>query len=270
MTKMITLEQLAAPTPSFSSIEKDLLKQFVDRGDTATLEHSIRVSVLAGLCADFTGIDQSQKNLARTSGLLHDIGKLQPTVASLIHNGRSLTATERALVNRHARHGFDMLNARANKDASSLRARLGDYMAQVALDTLFSHSNARSPVERGIDQSQIHDLVEEGIITAQEAAKHHQSIRVQILTVADVTDALLSTGRERSYRSARFANEGRQITDNQTQLPKIINETVETPDIDVVRYASEILPLYTGISYSAHKIASCLDSTKTVIDLTTL
>ncbi len=246
---------LPAIAPMYPLDTERILEEFYTAGDTATLEHSIRVSMLAHIGAEVLGVDRACKEQVMASGLLHDVGKLNPSVSALIHNGRALTAQEREIVNRHARFGFEKLYENARTENVAVRERLGTFLSKVALDTLFSHANACIPVQRGIDGHQLRSLVENGVITESDATDHHKTAGVQILTLADVTDALLSSGPERAYRSSRLASEGKEMNELSAQLPILIRETVMTPDIDVVKYASRVLPQHQFISHRARKMA---------------
>ena len=145
------------------------------------------------------------------TGLLHDIGKTDPVVNRAIHSGLPLTTADRTVVNKHARVGFEAIYEASRHPAISLRERCGASMSQVALGALFSHANARNPENNGVDEAHIAGLVESGIVTPNDARSHLKEDTVLLVTLADATDALLSTGSERAYRASRLAAEGRSV-----------------------------------------------------------
>lgn len=241
-----------------------ILGRFVTAGDTATLEHSIRVSLLADVGAESLGYTARERHAMAISGLAHDLGKLHPEIAAVVHNGRVLTTKERELVNQHAQLGFNFLYNSSPSKAVSVRERLGGFMAEISLNTLFSHANAARPSQRGTDARQLELLVEQGIISENDVAQHGAKPHVQLLSICDVTDALLSSGSERAYRSSRMKLEGMSIEINPTSLPELINQTVHAPAINVELATSAMVSKFNSISHMARKIVSEISKTHNV------
>ena len=252
---VLPLQSLVDALPLSGSIGTSLT-EFAINGDQPTLEHSLRVSMLAMMGATELGYDEKQKQLVGVSGLVHDLGKLEPQIAALVHNGRALTIKERRVVNLHARFSFERFYDSAAHNAAPVRDRLGNFMAHVALDALFSHANAHTPAQRGVDDQYIADLVGNGVITERDAEQHHNLPSAQLLAVADVTDALLSNGRERAYRLARFSNEGKKLEIIPQLVPGLVAETIDTPCIDVPVVVKRAVQQYPAVALVAKRIAA--------------
>ncbi|MDL2341648.1 MAG: HD domain-containing protein [Patescibacteria group bacterium] len=234
------------------------LTEFARNGDTATLEHSIRVSFLAVMAAEFEGRSAVVKSQASVAGLAHDLGKQRPEIAEVVHNGRPLTHNERRLINQHAQIGFEMLYETGDAEQIGVRERLGSFMGQVALDTLFSHANAQNIHHRGINQGYLADLVHDGVITPTDAESHNRQISVQLVTIADVSDAFLSQGCERSYRAARLAQEGCRTTVTPETMPQLVAATVQVPDLNIARIVPEFIRYYPTVTRIATWLAGAI------------
>ena len=76
--------------------------------DDDTFRHSISVATLATTVAIELGLDVQQCKYVATAGLLHDIGKQMIPKEILLKDG-PLTESERELVKRHPRFGYELL-----------------------------------------------------------------------------------------------------------------------------------------------------------------
>lgn len=86
-----------------------LFSRVVDAKSPFTDEHSQRVALIARQLATDLGVDESKLDQIEIAGLLHDIGKLRVSEA-IIDKPGSLTAKERAAMNRHSYDTFRILN----------------------------------------------------------------------------------------------------------------------------------------------------------------
>ena len=189
------------------------------------------------------------------TGLLHDIGKIDPDVSRAIHSGVPLTTAERTVVNEHALIGFKTIYETGRNPVISLRERCGTLMSEVALNTLFSHANTRKPESSGVDEAQIAGLVEAGIITPKDALSHYKKDAVLLVTLADATDALLSTGSERAYRASRLAAEGRTFQIDPVTVSDTIRETIDLGAIDVAAFVTSALERYPEVCRAADSLS---------------
>lgn len=80
----------------------------LDLRDQETEGHSLRVAEMTEMLARSMGTPTSQLTLIRRGALLHDIGKLA-IPDSILKKPGSLTAEERALVNKHPMYAHEML-----------------------------------------------------------------------------------------------------------------------------------------------------------------
>ena len=222
VAEMLTFKLLQPHIDAFFAVE-----------DNLTLEHSIRVAAIARAGARFMNLSPYLQDIVEVSGLMHDIGKTDPQIAPIIKSGRRLTAEERPIVNYHAQAGFERLFDAEPNIGSSLRQCLGGFMGHVALDVLYSHANARNPSQRALDSNYIRELVARKVITDDDALYHLRSTTVQLLTVADVTDALISTGHERAYRAHRLEFERGTARLGPDGVQELLEQTVEVSGIDV-------------------------------------
>lgn len=76
--------------------------------DEISFQHSIAVCALVGLFARHLKLEAKLVRILCSGGLLHDIGKLRIPTAILTKNG-TLTADEVAIMQTHARKGYEML-----------------------------------------------------------------------------------------------------------------------------------------------------------------
>lgn len=73
-------------------------------------EHAEGVAYLAEAIAKKIGLDENQVSMARTAGLLHDIGKIAIENEILEHN-RRLSNFEKSIVQSHCEMGYRLLNS---------------------------------------------------------------------------------------------------------------------------------------------------------------
>lgn len=76
--------------------------------DDSTYCHSINVSLLCGLLADWLKLSPKDKEIAMMCGLFHDIGKLQIPV-DIIQKPGALTNEEYEIMKKHSEYGFHIL-----------------------------------------------------------------------------------------------------------------------------------------------------------------
>lgn len=76
--------------------------------DETTFQHSVAVSVLMGKLGEALDLDSETLELLVLSGMLHDVGKLAISRDILQKQGK-LTPAERATIQRHPRHGHQIL-----------------------------------------------------------------------------------------------------------------------------------------------------------------
>jgi putative nucleotidyltransferase with HDIG domain len=88
-----------------------LLVELVARKDRATAHHSARVAFFAGVLAGELGWSPADQAIARTAGLLHDLGKVRLPDRVLLGGGR-LSQSDWDLVRRHPDWGADVLAER--------------------------------------------------------------------------------------------------------------------------------------------------------------
>jgi hypothetical protein len=149
------------------TIEK--LARAVEYRDASTGGHIERMAAYARVLAEQLGLADDECELLYRAGPLHDVGKIGVPDAILLKPG-PLTPEERAIMERHAQAGHDLL-----RDSSSELLRLG------ALIALHHH-------ERWDGAGYPNGLAGEAV-----------PIAARIVAVADVFDALTT---DRVYRAA--------------------------------------------------------------------
>ncbi|HWR41404.1 MAG TPA: HD-GYP domain-containing protein [Patescibacteria group bacterium] len=82
--------------------------QLVRHQDEYTFQHSINVSIIAGIIAKWMGFKGAELRQVVLTGLLHDIGKTQVPLEILNKPGK-LTPQEMAIMKRHTAFGYDLL-----------------------------------------------------------------------------------------------------------------------------------------------------------------
>ena len=144
-----------------------VLAGVIDEFDPYTCQHSKRVSRDAALLAREMGMSERAVEQAKTSGLLHDIGKISVSQRDLIVKAGPLTPEERLRISLHADIGADILG------------RVGAFH-KLAPVVRYHHER--------MDGHGYHDLPQEDI---PKIAK--------VVMVADAFDAMTS---DRVYRKA--------------------------------------------------------------------
>lgn len=226
---------------------------FLRHAEVSTTLHSVRVAMLSRIGAQVMQLGKWQQDRIELSGLAHDLGKQIPAVSQIINNGRALTAAEREIVNKHAQYGFELIYNSHPSGEAGLRSRVGDFMGHVALDVLFSHSHALYASQRGLSREYLDELIEKSIITEHDSDRHKANTSAQLLAVADVTDALLSTGPERAYRSERHLAENRPLEIDPKVLPSVIAEIIDVPAIDITKVVSTLVRQYDVVGREAKR-----------------
>jgi len=105
------LEQLAARHETLKSVQRDLLLTLcalIDARHAWSRRHGERVGALARSFAAALGLPEREQKLALIGGRLHDLGKVA-TPDALLQKEAPLDAAERAIVQRHALVGAQLL-----------------------------------------------------------------------------------------------------------------------------------------------------------------
>jgi putative nucleotidyltransferase with HDIG domain len=152
----------------------EILSKFIQTVDTDTASHSVRVGLLAARIAQELGMERVAVEETRVAGLLHDVGKTEVSVG-LLRKTASLSAEERAAVEKHVARGASMVGA------------VGDMLSHVA-DAVEAHHEK-------FDGSGYMGLKGEAIPRV-----------ARIIAAADAFDALTS---DRPYRKAMSAFDAR-------------------------------------------------------------
>ena len=82
--------------------------QLVRNQDEYTFQHSVNVSIIAGIIGKWMGYKGTELRQLVLTGLLHDIGKTQVPLDILNKPGK-LTASEMTVMKRHTAFGYDLL-----------------------------------------------------------------------------------------------------------------------------------------------------------------
>ena len=229
------------------------VSDFLSSAELSTSLHSVRVAMMSRISAQVMQLGKWQQNSIELSGLAHDLGKQIPEVSHIINNGRALTAGEREIVNKHAQYGFELIYNSHPSGEAGLKNRLGTFMGNVALDVLFSHSHATDVEQRGLSKEYLDELIEKSIVSEHDAVHHKASVSAQLVAVADVVDALLSTGPERAYRSERRMIENRPMEIDPKVLPSVVAEIIDVPAIDITKVVSTLVGRYDAVSREAQR-----------------
>jgi putative two-component system response regulator len=115
-------EQLSA---SFQSLVRSLSRA-AEYKDDETGSHIMRIGASAALIASALGQDPEWVELLRLAAPMHDVGKIGIPDYVLLKPG-AFTAEERAIMNRHAQIGFDILHDEAHSPLLELAAEVALY-----------------------------------------------------------------------------------------------------------------------------------------------
>jgi len=115
-------EQLSA---SFQSLVRSLSRA-AEYKDDETGSHIMRIGASAALIASALGQDPEWVELLRLAAPMHDVGKIGIPDNILLKPG-AFTAEERAIMNRHAQIGFDILHDEAHSPLLELAAEVALY-----------------------------------------------------------------------------------------------------------------------------------------------
>jgi putative nucleotidyltransferase with HDIG domain len=152
-----------------------ILRHFISK-DKYTENHCYRVSVYAAKIATYLGLAPQQIETVRAAALLHDIGKID-IGREILYKAAQLTREERETMKKHVELGADILDL--------VEAPLGKI-----IPIILAHHDK-------YDGSGYHPTTGENI-----------PIEAQVLSVADVYDALVS---DRPYRKATSPFEAKEI-----------------------------------------------------------
>lgn len=110
MVEKRTAKNLLLEAEKIDNYEKTLLSlvELVEKRDTYTGGHSIRVATYSKLIAQQMGYDYATCELLYRAGILHDIGKIETPDAVLLKPG-NLDALEYSLIKEHVTTGSAML-----------------------------------------------------------------------------------------------------------------------------------------------------------------
>jgi len=238
------------------------ITEMLNASERSTLLHSVRVSLMSRIGSEIMGFDERHHDLVELSGLTHDLGKQMPEINQLVHNGRVLNQAEREVVNKHAHFGFEMLYDSRTSAELNLRKRLGNFMGHVALDVLFSHSLAKFSNQTGVTDEYLANIITQNVISPEDASKHIAKPTVQLVALADVTDALISTGLERAYRLQRLTSEGRPAELDPATLPDAVGEIIDVPALSIEKIVPELTSRYDAIEKKAEYYVRSLESSQ--------
>jgi putative nucleotidyltransferase with HDIG domain len=104
---------------------QDLLRVLVkaiETRDPYTSGHSVRVATIARLIGLDLGLGAVQLERLEKSALLHDIGKIDVTFATVIQKPAELSEAERALIEAHSSAGADLLESLNSVHPEVIRA----------------------------------------------------------------------------------------------------------------------------------------------------
>jgi len=87
----------------------EVLADIIDKRDTYTSEHSIRVAGFCGKIAEELNLQPSEIETLDTAARVHDLGKISIPDSILLKNG-CLTPDERKKIISHSQVGYDILN----------------------------------------------------------------------------------------------------------------------------------------------------------------
>jgi putative two-component system response regulator len=162
--------EVAAAVSVIEAREREIvtrLARAAERRDTDTGDHILRVAQYASLIARGRGCDPDYCERLAFASTMHDVGKIAVPDAILLKPGR-LTPEERAVMERHAQHGYDILEGSASD------------VVRLAAEIALSHH------ERW-----------DGTGYPRQLAGEDIPMSGRIVAVADVFDALVS---ERPYK----------------------------------------------------------------------
>jgi putative nucleotidyltransferase with HDIG domain len=145
--------------------------------DNYTAEHCLNVGLLAISFGHYLGAGEDELLQLGVAGILHDVGKMR-TPLEILNKEGALTAAEMAVMQRHARHGRDILITQSD-------------VPRAAVDVAFSHHEALdgSGYPRGLRRESITSLT-------------------RMITLCDVFDAITS---DRIYKAGQPAVDALRI-----------------------------------------------------------
>jgi putative two-component system response regulator len=176
VTRQLEQEARAADRQAAELLQP--LSEAVARRDLETGSHIRRIGEFSAMLAEASGLNPDRVEAIRLAAPMHDVGKVAIPDAVLLKPGR-LNSDERALMERHAQIGHDIL--------SGSHSRLLDLAAEIALTHHEKVDGSGYP--HGLDADRI-------------------PIAGRIVAVADVYDALTS---DRPYRDALSVDEAVEI-----------------------------------------------------------
>ncbi|MFA4884483.1 MAG: HD domain-containing phosphohydrolase [Desulfotomaculaceae bacterium] len=87
----------------------EVLADIIDKRDSYTSEHSLRVANFCGKIAEELNLQPGEIETLDTAARVHDLGKISVPDSILLKNGR-LTPAEREIILSHSQVGYDILN----------------------------------------------------------------------------------------------------------------------------------------------------------------
>jgi putative nucleotidyltransferase with HDIG domain len=122
---LLMLRQSYASRQKLEHSNRDLMHALVkaiETRDPYTSGHSKRVEALSRLIAADLGLPGRKIERVRTAALLHDIGKIDTELATVLLKPSALTAEERELIESHAARGANMLRDLGSMDRQIVAA----------------------------------------------------------------------------------------------------------------------------------------------------
>ena len=159
----------------FAAAAFETLLDAIDANDAETGAHVRRVAAYALILAEAADLKPAQRRKVERVALFHDIGKVHAAITDIVHDGTSLSPTERRLIATHPRRGADVL------------APLNPFYPDLAEGVLSHHERwDGTGYPRGLRGRRI-------------------PLEARIVTIADTFDAITHRRRYRGGRSAARA-----------------------------------------------------------------
>ena len=176
----------------------EIMAKFIDSIDRSTDDHSRRVAERAIETARALGVSESEVETLRVAAYLHDIGKVEVSTG-VLQKAASLTAAERAEMERHVDYGTGMLR------------RLGGLLEHVVPLVMYHHERWDGRGYKGLAGEDI-------------------PLGARIIAVCDTYDAIVA---DRPYRQGRSHDQAVEIlrSGSGTQFdPRVVDAFVALYD----------------------------------------
>jgi putative two-component system response regulator len=159
----------------FAAAALEALLRAIDANDPETGKHVRRVATYALILADAIGVDDDERRTIELTALFHDIGKIHEALFDIVHENRTLDASERRAIATHPVRGAAVL------------APIASFHPRLALAVLSHHERwDGAGYPRGLRGQRI-------------------PIAARVVTLADTFDAVTHGRRYRRVRTARQA-----------------------------------------------------------------